>query len=263
MTDATPEQAITPFEIALERGHHAQGIVVLRKDELGGAVEAVGLQRGCKVLVVVGGAGGLDEAGIDRLRPLFDDGLAPLVQASNVSVVDGGTDSGVMKLTGQARARSGGSFPLVGVTAVGAVALPNRLELDSDAAQFEPHHTHFILVPGDQWGDESPWISEVATAMANGAPSVTVLINGGEIAWEDVWQSVRDGRPVVVVAGTGRTADRVARAVREGTHDQREERLAASGLLKTVDLDAGPEALVRVLEDLLKAPEDVRSEQQV
>ena len=33
-------------------------------------------------------------------------------------------------------------------------------------AQFEPNHTHFVIVPGSDWGDESPWITWVASELA-------------------------------------------------------------------------------------------------
>jgi hypothetical protein len=43
-------------------------------------------------------------------------------------------------------------------------------------------HTHFILTPGSDWGDEAPWLSRLASVLAGDAPSLTLLINGGAIA---------------------------------------------------------------------------------
>jgi hypothetical protein len=77
----------------------------------------------------------------------------------------------------------------------------------------KPSHTHFIIVPGDEWGAESPWIAQTTSVLAGGEPSVTVLINGGEIAYADVERSVQARRRVVVVAGSGRTADAIAGAL--------------------------------------------------
>lgn len=34
-------------------------------------------------------------------------------------------------------------------------------------------------------GDAAPWISRAATCLAGSAPSVTVLVNGGDIAYKD------------------------------------------------------------------------------
>ena len=64
-----------------------------------------------------------------------------------------------------------------------------------------------------------------------------MLVNGGEIAYLDVECSLHAGRPVLAIAGSGRTADQVASAVRGGPADDRAVRLAASGLVEVVDAD--------------------------
>src|SRR5450432_360755 len=122
------------------------------------------------------------------------------------AVVDGGTDSGVMRVIGQAHHTAGASFPLVGVAAEGTVVLPGARPAP-DAGTLDPHHTLVILVPGDTWGDESRWLSRVAAAIADGRPSVTLVVNGGELTYGDIEHSLEARRPVIVLAGTGRTAD--------------------------------------------------------
>ena len=85
----------------------------------------------------------------------------------------------------------------------------------------EPHHTQVILVPGDAWGDESPWLSRVAAAIADGRPSLTLVVNGGQITYDDIEHSLRAGRPVIILAGTGRTADAIAAAAHGRAEDPR------------------------------------------
>lgn len=136
-------------------------------------------------------------------------------------MVDGGTDAGVMRLMGEARVGADSGFPLVGVAAAGTVALPAEPLPRPDAARLEPRHSHFVLVPGSEWGDESPWLARVAGALAGGSPSLTVLVNGGETALEDASLSVASGRPVISVSGSGRAADALAGALRGGTPDGR------------------------------------------
>ena len=92
-------------------------------------------------------------------------------------------------------------------------------------------------MPGAEFGDEAPWIARVATELAGGWPSVSVLVNGGRIAYKDVACSLHAGRPVLAVAGSGRTADQVASAVRGGPAEERAVRLAASGLVEVVEAD--------------------------
>jgi hypothetical protein len=64
-----------------------------------------------------------------------------------------------------------------------------------------------------------------------------VLVNGGKISYKDVACSLHVARPVLTVAGSGRTADQLARAVRGGPADERAVRLAASGLVEVVNAD--------------------------
>jgi TRPM family ion channel/uncharacterized protein DUF4231 len=203
------------------------------------------------VVVLVGGADGLDDAQLARLRPLFEEGLAPLADSLGACVIDGGTDTGVMGLIGQARAKLGASFPLVGVSARGTVAEVGSTATPHDAPSLEPNHTHVVLVPGSKWGEESPWLAAIASQLAGDTPSVTVVINGGEVTFDDAARSVEAGRPVLVVAGSGRAADTMAAALQEKSQDKRAAELAASGLLHAIDLGAGPHALARAVAGVL------------
>jgi hypothetical protein len=213
--------------------------------ELPDALAALGLQPTRPTVVLVGGAGGLSDDDLVRLRPLFADGLVPTMEKLGACVMDGGTDVGVMRLLGEARAAAGASFPLVGVPAVGTVSLPGA---DADGlAQLEPNHTHFLFVPGTSWGDETAWLARTAGAASRGHPSVTVLVNGGDVALSDVEESVAAGRRVLVVAGSGRAADALAAALRGEPADERARTLAESGLLTAAD----PAFLAAQLETLL------------
>ena len=71
-------------------------------------------------------------------------------------------------------------------------------------------YSHFILVPGSEFGDESAWIVDTATLLSKGYRSVTILINGGEVSRKDIELSLKNGRPVIAVSRTGRLADELA-----------------------------------------------------
>ena len=186
-----------------------------------------------------------------RLQQLFVKVLAPIAQKVGAYVVDGGTDAGVMQLMGQARSQVAATFPLIGVAPDGKVALPDCKDVPDDSAPLEPHHTHFVLIPGKKWGEESPWIVRVATVLAAENPSVTVLLNGGEVTYLDAFYSVFVGRLVIVVAGSGRMADQLAAAVRGEAADERVQELAKSGLVQEVNLHEGFEDLATVIEKML------------
>lgn len=176
-------------------------------EDVAAVVAKLGLAQGCPTLVLIGGAGALDGADLKRLAPLFDEAVVPAVTATGACVVDGGTDSGVMRLMGEARTRAQGSFALVGVAVEALVAVSGG-PVGGEA--LDSNHTHMVLVPGARWGDETPWLGRVAAALAVGAPSLTLVIDGGEIARRDAAASVLAGRPVIAVAGSGRTADWLA-----------------------------------------------------
>jgi hypothetical protein len=173
---------------------------------------------------------------VAAMSSLLRDHVLPLLEDLRAVVVDGGTDAGVMRVMGMATHETGLEVPLIGVAAAGTVLVPGR-PAAADAADLEPHHTAFLLVPGDAWGDESPWLGAVASAI--GGPSATLLVNGGDIAYEDAQHSVDAGRHVVVAAGTGRTADALAAALRGESVDRRAVTLARSGLVRAVDAADG------------------------
>lgn len=82
-------------------------------------------------------------------------------------------------------------------------------------------------MPGDRWGDESRWISDVAGRIATGRPSLTLVAAGGQVTREDLSQSLRAARPVLALAGSGGTTDQLARWRRGGSATSGLEPLAA------------------------------------
>lgn len=203
------------------------------------------LVRRSPVVVLVGGADGLEPEWSARCDLLLREGVVPVLDDLDAVLVDGGTDSGIIALAGHARHATSGRWALVGVVAAGTVrpagslAAPESALLESEL--IESHHSHVIAVPGSSWGDEAPWLGQVAAAIAGGAPTVTVLANGGDVAYEDVRLSLRASRGVLVLSGTGRAADEISRA-REGRDvDPRAVQVAASALLTVVPFD--PERL--------------------
>ncbi|MEH2071057.1 MAG: hypothetical protein V7K47_23360 [Nostoc sp.] len=245
------------LKFTFDNGQTALAIQVNQQAELPNALEQIGLSNSRPVLVVVGGASNISEADFLRIQRLFVEVLAPIAETLGTYVVDGGTDAGVMQLMGAARTQIDASFALVGVTPERKVALPNELKA-ADLTPLEPNHTHFVLVPGSDWGDESPWISEVATVLASGAPSLTVLLNGGEVTFKDAFSSINTGRLVIAIAGSGRTADILAGALVGKATDDRAQELAKSGKLQYIDLidiEKGVDNLGEIIKSLLSTQE--------
>jgi hypothetical protein len=240
----------SPFRIELAGTDSGLGVQVSEATELTAAMEALGLHPPRPTVVVVGGAASLEKTGIDGLRPVFATGITPVMQRYGAVGVDGGTPFGVMRLFGEARAAAVPAFPLIGVVAAGTVQLPRGQAFAHAETVLEAHHTYFVIVPGDNWGDEAPWIARTATILAGAAPSITVLIGGGQIAYADVRHSVEAGRRIVVVAGSGGTADGLADALAGAPADDRAAALIGSGLIRVVRQDQ-PAQLAELLTDTL------------
>ena len=117
----------TARQIDFADGAAAVAVEVTDVEDLSSAVGLLGLQPPRPTVVVVGGAGGLDDADIEGLRPIFVSGIVPGLERHRAAVVDGGTLAGVMQLCGETRAALSASFPLVGVVAAGTVQLPAGL----------------------------------------------------------------------------------------------------------------------------------------
>ncbi len=217
-------------------------------EDLAHCLDALGLEGTQATLVIIGGASGLDEVQRGNVEALFREVLFPLAEELQLSVVDGGTDAGVMQLMGQARASLAGTFPLIGIAPRSLVQLPDDANPNPDGAPLEPNHTHCLLVPGTNWGDESGALAQVATLRAGTYPSLTVLVNGGSVTWQEAQISVEDGRAVVAMAGSGRAADVIAAALQGNpSNDARLEPLLSSGLLSFLSLTEEPRTLRQAL----------------
>jgi hypothetical protein len=233
--------------------HRVRTVPVSDLAELPADVRSLAPAGGGPVIVLVGGASGLAGPVVEAVVRLFREHLVPALERWEALVVDGGTDAGVMQLIGRARAAEDAAFSLVGVAAAGTVAHAGQEDPSVDT-ELEPNHSVVLLVPGDTWGDEAPWIAAVPTELAPGRPSVTLLVNGGSIAFDDADLSVAAGRPIVVVAGSGRTSDEIAAAVAGRAAAQRAVTVAASGLVRVAEL-ADPASVVRTLADALNRAE--------
>jgi hypothetical protein len=221
----------------LTPGRTALAIGVSASAGLGAALAALGLEGHRPVLVLVGGAAGLDP---DLHEPLLDlfRALVPVLTAAGALVVDGGTRSGVMALMGEAAL--GTELPLLGVAARGTLRLPGQGAEGrtgaNEGADLDPSHSRFLLVPGTEWGDESPWIAAVASILAGDRPSLTLVVGGGEVTARDLREGLNLGRPTLILAGTGGTADAVSAAVRGGRAPACDLSEETGGLVEVMDL---------------------------
>lgn len=245
------------LSIEFPGGGETPAVRVPHGADTGRLLRALGLTPGTPALFVSGGAGRMDEAQTQRTRPAIVDGLGRFAHDYGVTIIDGGTSSGVMKLLGEAASRGTLRFNLVGVVPVGAVCFPgfdnpNGVLLDSG-------HTHFVLADGEKFGDESGLIARVALALAEGSGrrAFGVVVNGGDITRQETYdRALRADTdvPLLVLDGGGRFGDELAAAAQGApSADPRIAVILDRVAVHIASLDRGPAAIYAELERLLTA----------
>ena len=189
-------------QIPLKEGVSAKGANIKDDKEIQQALTELGIPHPKRVIVLVGGAGGVGFWDKFPMRKAIRI-VARLAEETQSVLVDGGTQAGIMKEIGKQRKQNNFSFPLVGVV------FDSLLMEREPQSVLDPNHTHFFLTPGEDWGDESAWISKIATAIAGDQKSITILVNGGNISKTDVQYSLLENRTAVVMRGTGRMANEI------------------------------------------------------
>ena len=189
-------------QISLNRGVTVKAVNISDNHEIQNALTQLEIPHPRTTIVLVGGAGGIGFLDKFPMRKAVGV-VAKLAEETRAVVVDGGTQAGIMTEIGRQRKRNKYTFPLIGVV------FDTLLMKEEPASILDSNHTHFLLIPGDDWGDESSWISKIATVIAGENKSITVLVNGGRISRSDVEYSLLEKRPTFVMRGTGRLADEI------------------------------------------------------
>lgn len=231
------------FEITFPDGHRAKAVLVSPNTSALDIVTLLDLPYR-HAIFISGGAGAMSEEDIKRTREIIG-AIARFAEDHHIAIIDGGTESGVMQMIGEAHSAGHYTFPLIGVTPHGKVAYPGFENPNPDAI-LDANHSHFVLVDVDEWGQESDLLVSMSKAISSnaGMRCVGVLINGGKIARQDVYLAVSKEVPIMVLEGSGRFADEIATAFRTGKANQSILRAILAGgdiqLISTLD---GPEAM--------------------
>lgn len=214
-------------------------------------IDAFGLINPRPTLFISGGASAMSEEDIQRTRVLMDKGIVAFAEKHNITVVDGGTEAGVMDMIGHAREKNNYKFPLIGVAPIHRISYPGFVGRRTQST-LQPGHSHFVLVDADDWGGESNMIVGLAKALAGkNAPIMGILINGGQIAEREVYLATTQGEnkmPLLVVDGSGRTADNISTAFKTQQTDSALIQAIIKGDIRITSLAEGVSALTKQLE---------------
>lgn len=183
------------------------------------------LSKPKSIILIFGGASGnLDtsDTSITILHPILDDVLQ-YASDNDAIIIDGGTKSGIMEIVGQRASQIEQSKKpiILGVAPAGLISLSkstNQEDNDdnddndgeNDKVLLDPNHSHFVLVEGDSWGDETIKLFEIASALfTNGIPIVALLAGGGRISQKEILFCINQNWPIIVIEKTGYLADEI------------------------------------------------------
>ncbi len=241
--------------ITFDNGNHAVVVTAASDADAQTILKSLEIAQPHALIMVFGGARGLDDSRKARLAELFRNAIAPAVADTGALVIDGGTQSGVIAMIGEALARNGRESRLLGIAPAGKVTYPggpNDANM-GDGAPLEPNHSHFVLVESDEWGGETGTMFKLARAL--NVAVATLLINGGQIAESEALRSVRNGWPLLVVEGSGRFADQLSAALRNATLNTSAtiKEITRSGRVKLFSIDKPALGLKSLLQQILYA----------
>jgi hypothetical protein len=201
------------------------------------------------LVVLNGGTAELAPALQARLASALADGLARVAAAWGLTVITGGTDAGIFHLFGAGLARWGRRAPCIGVAVGSLVTYPGHADGE---APLEPNHSHFVLVKGARWGAETKTLYALAAALAQDCPSLAVFAGGGAITVREMQMNVVQGRPMLLLAGSGRATDAVL-AARAGqpAEDSRIQEIAHQGAITPWSIEHDPASLHALIATML------------
>ncbi|KAL5246838.1 hypothetical protein ACHWQZ_G018888 [Mnemiopsis leidyi] len=181
----------------------------------------------------------------------FQQGLLSAAKSTNAWLITGGQNCGVMKLVGDVIGRSvfTSKISTIGVGNWGKTwrremllnknkknrhAVDYKLDTpDKGFAALDPHHTHHFLVDDGTTGKDGIEIDfrgELESLICNmftkdgvPLPMVTIMIEGGMQSLDQAVSTLRKGKILVVLKGSGRASDILCYGLENITTSEREE----------------------------------------
>jgi len=128
---------LTTFVKKFSNGRQALTVRTNGQADPAELVAALNLPQCTRLLLISGGAGNMSGQIFTRLKRLFAV-VGEVVAKVNGTVIDGGTQSGVMQLMGEALSGAGSPITHIGVLPAYAEAGPKGLHAEDG---MEPHHS--------------------------------------------------------------------------------------------------------------------------
>lgn len=241
------------FTVTFPNNRHSDAVLVPQNSDPQRVLDIFGLESPRPTIFLTGGASKMSEDDIARTREVMEVGIAEFAQKHNVTIVDGGTEAGVMQMLGEVRKQRGFTFPLIGTAPLHKVSFPGYQPSEPEA-ELEDGHSHFVLVDSHNWGDESNMIIGLTRAIsAQTQPKIGVLINGGKISEREAYLATSEGNQedriqILVLDGSGRTASDISTAFKTGHTDSWMIRAIIKNDLIIAELSKGPQDMLDKLQ---------------
>jgi len=238
--------------IQFSHGNQARAIYVPQGVAAQQIVDALELAQPRALVILNGGTAEMETGLQAQLGRLLQDGLAHVAAKEQITLITGGTDSGIFALLGQGLAKWGRTAPCIGVAVAGRVTWPGRIPhwlpsrwFDRGHIPLEPHHSHLVLVEANEWGQETATMYELVVALSQSVPSLVVFAGGGRITMREMEANAKLGQRMILLAGSGRTTDAVLTARLEGhIDDARLAEIARQGKVIPFAINQEPSALI-------------------
>lgn len=231
--------------VAFETGGAHEPARYIRLSDESDIDKVVGLARTAwhmrDAQVVISVTGSAQELKLEpHVCEVLSRGLVRAALQTNAWLVTGGTDTGVMKLVGEAVREYQANVPCIGVTAWGAVHGREQLagagswgeaersgdvvfmrkakKSDAAGASLEPNHTHFLLVDTGEEGSRA-WCGELdfrgrferTYCRRSKVPMVLVVVGGSGSKLQAIERAARNRVPIVLIADSGGAPAAIAR----------------------------------------------------
>lgn len=239
------DKQYTPFTIKFEGARYSHAVIVPQEGDVDRVIHLFDLHKPRPAIFLTGGASNMSAADFENTRAVMEFGIAEFAEKHNITIIDGGTEAGIMQMLGDVRKRRNFTFPLIGVAPLSLVSFPGPQSVGTEA-ELEDGHSHFVLVQGDKWGDESHTIIGLTQAIAAKAkPKLGILINGGKIAEREAYLATdsanqSDTIRILVLDGSGRAASDISTAFKTGHTDSWMIREIIERDLLIAELSKGP-----------------------
>ncbi len=246
--------SLLPETIRFSNGNQARVVYARKGAAIQPLIKALKLPTPRGALIVNGGTAQLDADLATRLSLLFENGLARVAAEEQLTIVTGATDAGIFTLLGKGLERWKRQAPCIGVAPASLVNLPGARSTQEERAPLEPHHSHFVLTAGENWGDETSTMYALVAALSDKAPSVAVIAGGGSVTRTEALANTRQHRPIIVLSGSGRFADELSAVVRGETKPAQDDvaEIARDATISLFDLQQPPEQLAALVRQRLR-----------